>query len=152
MAIQVTLRSSNTDDVSTAAEVTFYVKGITPLNRVIGDVGERVGGTLVNRKGVRPIYQVECWPATVRDTTDTGAYNDQGTLTALDAAMKLKDYLWLYSVTGSQRVTTSTTADFWDTGLPVAVALVGDPLATPDFGTGAMNYSFDLEAVALTLS
>lgn len=149
MPIQVTFRASNTDNVLTApAEKTVYVKGIAPSQTPLGSVQERVGLTLRNRKGARWRYEVACWEFSLEDAADSGLFQDQGDLDALEEVLKLYEFLWLYAVSGSTRKDADGN-DYWSThNLPVAVVLDGDAEPVTAWDMGAMAYEFELRSVS----
>lgn len=147
----VTIRYSNTDDVATANSITFDALKALPDIAPIGDVGERLGGGLRNRKGGRWQYGIEAMYYSLASTSDAGSEQDHGDYVALKRAITLYRFLWLYAVSGSSRVDGSD-ADFWSThALPVAVVLDGEPLASA-LMNGHQSFEFDLLARSMTLS
>jgi hypothetical protein len=142
----LTLRGNNTGDPSSGTDVTFHCYGITPDFVTVGDVKEKLGGTLANRSGGRWVYSVVAAPFTTTATTASGGYQDYG---------NLNRSLWIYAVSGNQRVDESGDANsFWENHgpLPIAVVLQGDARAAASFAQGAVNFECELARVSLTLS
>lgn len=151
MPISVRIRGSNTNSYATGTDAVFYVKGILPDFKPIGEVKGFVGGDKRNRKGGEWHYGVTPLPFSLRDSDTTSATQDFGNLEALQEVLTLYRFLFLYEVSGSVRVNKNGDPFWSNHGLPKAVVLDGDPSAVDDFA-GNTNYEFELLARSLRLS